>query len=267
MNLVIDIGNTVIKVGLFKEEKILLRGTFSTHPHKESDEWGILFTNWLEIAPEKVCLDVVLISSVVKSAFTDIKKAILSYFGISPLELTYEIAGIPILCDNPKTVGADRIANAVAVYNMYSMPAVVVDFGTATTFDVISGKGEYIGGVIAPGVKLAAESLWQKAERLFPVEFKKPERVIGKNTTDNLTSGIFYTCVGMTREILERIETEMGQGITVIATGGWGKIIGSECEKIKEVNPNLTLQGLNFIALERAERPSSPLRGEEKRRG
>ncbi|MBE0477736.1 type III pantothenate kinase [Candidatus Aerophobetes bacterium] len=249
MNLVIDIGNTIIKTGLFKKEKMLLRGTFSTHPDKESDEWGILLKNWLEISPEKTCIDIVVISSVAQSALVPIRKAMPRYFRVSPLELTHKIAGIPILCDNPEEVGADRIANAVAVKSMYKMPAVVVDFGTATTFDVISERGEYVGGVIAPGIRVASESLWQRAERLFPVEFKKPDRVIGKNTTANLISGIFYTSVGMVREILDRIEKEIGQEINVIATGGWGRVISLECEKIKEVNPNLTLQGLNFIAL------------------
>jgi len=170
------------------------------------------------------------------------------------VQFSHQIAGIPILCDNLEEVGADRIANAVAVSRMYKMPAVVVDFGTATTFDVISERGEYIGGVIAPGIRVASECLWQKAERLLPVEFRKPQRVIGKNTADNLISGIFYAFLGMIKEIVGKIEEEMGQEVNVIATGGWGKLIGAECEKIKEVNPNLTLQGLNFVALDLAKK-------------
>ncbi|MCD6574078.1 type III pantothenate kinase [Candidatus Aerophobetes bacterium] len=253
-NLVIDIGNTVVKTALFKGESMLIRGIFSTHPDKESDEWGIVLRNWLEISSERLSIKRVVISSVVQSALVAIREAIPRYFGISPVELNYKIAGIPLLCDNPEEVGADRIANVVAVRKMYKLPAVVVDFGTATTFDVISDKGEYIGGVIAPGIRVASESLWQRAERLFPVEFKKPLRVIGKNTTDNLISGIFYTCSGMVKEILEQIEKEMGREINVIATGGWGKIIGLECDKIKEINPDLTLQGLNFIALRLAKK-------------
>lgn len=249
MNLVIDIGNTITKTGFFRGEKMLLRGTFSTYPGREADEWGIMLMNWLKISPQKPSVDTVIVSSVVQSALIAIRKAIPRYFGTSPVELTHQIAGIPILCDNLEEVGADRIANAVAVNRMYRMPAVVVDFGTATTFDVISKRGEYIGGVIAPGIRVTSESLWQRAEKLFPVEFRKPDQVIGKNTADNLISGIFYTFLGMVKEILERIEREMNQKVNVIATGGWGKFIGAECEKIKQVNPDLTLQGLNFVAL------------------
>ena len=249
MNLVIDIGNTIVKTGLFDGEKMLLRGTFSTHPGRESDEWGIMLMNWLKISPKQPAVGRIVISSVAQSALLAMRKATPKYFGISPVELTHQMTDIPILCDDPRELGADRIANAVAVNRMYRMPAVVVDFGTATTFDVISRHGEYVGGVIAPGIHVASESLWQKAERLFPVEFRKPDQVIGKNTADNLVSGIFYTCLGMVKEILDKIEKQMGQEVNVIATGGWGKVIGLECEKIKEINPDLTLQGLNFIAI------------------
>lgn len=250
MNLVIDIGNTIIKTGLFDRARVLLRGTFSTHPDREPDEWGIMLMNWLKISPEEPVIDVIVISSVVQNAFLAIKKAVLRYFETSPLELTHRVANIPILCDNPEELGADRIANVVAVNKMYQIPAVVVDFGTATTFDVISKKGEYIGGVIAPGIRVTSEGLWQRAERLFPVKFRKPNLVIGKNTSDNLTSGIFYTFIGMVNEVLSQIEKEMGQKVNVIATGGWGEVIGLECGKIKEINLDLTLQGLNFVALD-----------------
>lgn len=251
MNLVLDIGNTVVKAGLFREYELLLKGNFSTHPPKESDEWGIMLKNWLEICPQYSKIERVVVSAVAYTALNPIKKAIPRYFAKVPIEINPEIAGISILCDNPEEVGADRIANAIAITRMYHLPAVAIDFGTATTFDVVSEKGEYLGGLIAPGIRAASESLWQKAEKLFPVEIKKPLRVIGKNTTENLVSGIFYGSLGMIREILREIEREMNQQIRdVVATGGWAKLFGSECEKISEVNPNLTLQGLNFIALE-----------------
>jgi len=250
VNLVIDIGNTVVKVALFIEEKMLLKGIFSTHPQREADEWGILLKNFLKEAPEKPLVDKVVISSVVQATLLAMKKAVSRYFSVPPLELSYKVVDIPILCDSPAEVGADRIANAVAVRRMYRLPAVAIDFGTATTFDVISDKGEYLGGVIAPGIRATSESLWEKAEKLFPVEFKKPERVIGKNTADNIISGLFYTFLGMVREIIGQIEREMGREVFVVATGGWGEVIGSECEKISKVNPDLTLQGLNFVALD-----------------
>lgn len=250
MNLVIDIGNTLVKVGLFEEEELLLKGSFSTHPSREPDEWGIFLKNWLKIQLGHSSVTRVVISSVAQTALTPIRKAISQYFKVNPVEVNHRLAGIPVICDNPEEVGADRIANAVAVVKLYRLPAVVVDFGTATTFDVISKKGEYIGGVIAPGIRVTLESLWQKAEKLFPVEFKKPSFVIGKNTADNLVSGIFYGFVGMVKEILEQIEREMGQVMSVVATGGLGEIISLECKRINEVNPELTLQGLNFIALD-----------------
>jgi len=251
MNLVIDIGNTVVKVGLFKEENLLLKGNFSTRPQKESDEWGIMLKNWLERYPAStIKLEKVAISAVAYTALTPLKKAIPRYFGKEPVEINAKSAGIPVLCDNPEEVGADRIANALAAVRMYHLPVVIVDFGTATTFDVISERGEYLGGVIAPGIRATSESLWQKAEKLFPVELIKPSRVIGKNTAENLVSGLFYGFLGMVKEIIDRIEKEMDQQVEVIATGGWAKLLADECEKIKEVNPNLTLQGLNFFALQ-----------------
>ncbi len=249
MNLAVDIGNSVVKVGLFNQESLVLRGRFATHPHREADEWGILLVNWLRRYSEKLKIDKVIISSVAQSALIPLREAIKGYFKTIPLELNFKVSGIPILCDNPEEVGGDRIANSVAATKLYRLPAIIVDFGTATVFDVISSRGEYLGGVIAPGIQLATDTLWEKAEKLFPVEFKKPLRVIGKNTEDNLVSGIFYSSLGAVKEILAKIEQEMEEKTTVIATGGWGKILKEECSRIDEVNPTLTLQGLNFILM------------------
>ena len=249
MNLAVDIGNTVVKIGLFNQESLVLKGRFATHPRKEADEWGILLVNWIKSYSKKSKVDKVIISSVAQSTLIPLRKAIKRYFNIVPLELNFKLTDIPILCDNPEEVGADRIANSVAATKLYHLPAVVIDFGTATTFDVISSKGEYLGGVIAPGIQLASETLWEKTEKLFPVEFKKPLRTIGKNTEDNLISGIFYIFLGGIKEILNRIEQEIGEKATVIATGGWGEILREECPQINEVNPILTLQGLNFILM------------------
>ncbi len=249
MNLAVDIGNSVVKVGLFNQESLVLRGRFTTHPYREADEWGILLVSWIRSYSEKPKIDRVIISSVAQSALTSLREAIKRYFKITPLELNFKLAGIPILCDNPEEVGADRIANSVAAAKLYQLPAIVVDFGTATAFDVISSRGEYLGGVIAPGIQLATNTLWEKTERLFPVEFKKPLRAIGKNTEDNLTSGIFYSFLGAVKEVLAKIEQEMEEKATVIATGGWGKILKEECSQINVANPTLTLQGLNFILM------------------
>jgi len=249
MNLAVDIGNSVVKVGLFNHGSLVLGGRFATHPHREADEWGILLVNWIRNYSGKLKVDKVIISSVAQSALIPLREAIKRYFKIIPLELNFKLADIPILCDNPEEVGADRIANCVAATKLYQLPAIVVDFGTATAFDVISSKGEYLGGVIAPGIQLATDTLWEKTEKLFPVEFKKPLRAIGKNTEDNLVSGIFYSTLGAVKEILTKIEHEMGEKATVIATGGYGKLLKEECSQINEVNPTLTLQGLNFILM------------------
>ncbi len=250
MNLVIDIGNSSVKIGLFEGENLLSQGTFSVYPRKETDEWGIVLISWLKTCFKHPKVDKVIIASVVPSILLPVKEAICKYLQITPKQLTPKLAGIPILYENPEKLGADRIANAVAAVRMYKLPAVVVDFGTATTFDVISEKGEYVGGVIAPGVQAVCDSLWQRAEKLFPVEFRKPLYVIGKNTYENLTSGVFHSVLGATEYILEMIEREVGKKVNVIATGGWGKIVAPECKKIKKINPNLTLQGLNFVALD-----------------
>lgn len=247
MNLTIDIGNTLVKAGLFKERKLILNGEFATRPRKEIDEWGILLSQWINNCEEKVTIEKAVISSVVSSIFVPLKRAVDKYFRVASFEVKGEMIGVPILCDDPGEVGADRIANVVAASELYKLPAIVIDFGTATTFDVISKKGEYLGGVIAPGVRCNIESLAEKAEALFAVEFRKPTCVVGKNTRDSLVSGIFYYSLGGVRQIIKEIKRELGEEAKVIATGGLGILLAQGCEEIDEVDPTLTLQGLNII--------------------
>ena len=247
MNLTIDVGNTLVKVGLFKERKLILKGEFATRPRKEIDEWGILLSQWIRNCREEVTIEKAVISSVVSSIFAPLKRAVQKYFRVPSFEVRGENVGIPILCDNAAEVGADRIANAVATSELYKLPAIVIDFGTATTFDIISKKGEYLGGVIAPGVRSNIESLAEKAEALFAVEFGKPTCVVGKNTRDCLVSGIFYYSLGGVKQVIKEIKRELGQEARVIATGGLGILLAKECEEIDEVNLTLTLQGLDII--------------------
>ena len=247
MNLVIDVGNTVVKAGIFEKRDLVLSGEFATRPGKELDEWGILLSGWIGESGREIKISKAMISSVVSSVVSPLRKAIEKYFRVSTFEVDVEKVGIPLLCDNPSEVGADRIANVVAASQLYKLPAIVIDFGTATTFDVISEKGEYLGGVIAPGVRTAMESLAEKTEALFPVDFKKPTSVIGKNTKDALVSGLFYGWLGGVREIIRGIKRELGKEIKVIATGGMGIALGEECAEIDEVDPMLTLEGLNFM--------------------
>lgn len=247
MNLAIDVGNTLVKAGLFKGRKLVLNGEFATHPRKEIDEWGILLSQWTSSCEKKVTIEKVVISSVVSSIFAPLEKAVQKYFGVSPFEVKGDKIGVPILCDNPREIGADRIANVVAACELYKLPAIIIDFGTATTFDVISKKGEYLGGVIAPGVRCNIESLAEKAEALFAVELRKPARVIGKSTRDGLTSGIFYYSLGGIKQIIKEIKEELGEKPQVVATGGLGILLAQECEEIDKVNLTLTLEGLNLI--------------------
>lgn len=247
MNLTIDVGNTLVKVGLFKKRKLILSGEFATHPRKEIDEWGILLSQWTNNCQEKVTIEKAVISSVVSSIFAPLKRAVEKYFRIPSFEVKGDKIGVPILCDNPAEVGADRIANVVAASELYKLPAIVIDFGTATTFDVISKKGEYLGGVIAPGVRCNIESLAEKAEALFAVELRKPAGVIGKNTRNSLVSGIFYYSLGGIKQIIKEIKEELREKTEVIATGGLGILLAQECEEIDDVNPILTLEGLNLI--------------------
>jgi len=246
MNLVIDVGNTTVKAGIFEGENLVLKGEFATQSRKEADEWGILICSWVGKFIRGRIKKVVL-ASVVPSVSNPLKMGIEKYLRLSPIEVIPEKVEIPLLYDDPKQLGADRIANAIALIKLYKLPAIAVDFGTATTFDVVSQKGEYLGGVIAPGVMTFLESLPRRTERLFSVEFKKPNRVIGTNTTDNLISGIFYSCLGAVKEIIRGIKGELGKEVRVIATGGLVDLIKDECDEIDEVNPILTLQGLNFI--------------------
>lgn len=254
MNLAVDVGNTVVKAGVFEKRDLMLSGEFATRPRKELDEWGILLSSWIGESGKEIKISRAMISSVVSSVFSPLKKAIEKYFRVSAWEVEVEKVGIPLLCDNPWEVGADRIANVVAAAQLYKLPAIVVDFGTATTFDVISEKGEYLGGVIAPGVRTAMESLAEKTEALFPVDFKKPASVIGRNTKDGLEAGLFYQCFGGVREIIRGIKGELGKEVKVIATGGMGILLGEECAEIDEVDLVLTLKGLNFMIEKRPDR-------------
>jgi type III pantothenate kinase len=248
MNLVIDIGNTVVKAGIFEKRNLVLSGEFATQPRKELDEWGILLSSWIGESGRAIKISNAMICSVVTSVVSPLKKAIEKYFRVLAFEVEVEKVGISLLCDNPGEVGADRIANVVAAAKLYKLPAIVIDFGTAATFDVISEKGEYLGGVIAPGVRTAMESLAEKTEALFSVDFKKPASVIGKNTKDGLEAGLFYGCLGGVKEIIRGIKKELGKEVKVIATGGMGILLAEECAEIDEVDSVLTLKGLNFIA-------------------
>lgn len=251
MLLAIDAGNTNIVLGLYKGNKLLERWRVSTDRQKTSDEYGILMRNLFEFHGHKFEeVKAIAIASVVPPLMTGLEKMAVEYFRITPLIIGPGVkTGMPIKFDNPKEVGADRIVNAVAAYEIYGGPLIVVDFGTATTFDVVSSKGEYIGGAIAPGIGISTEALFARAAKLPRIELVKPQKVIAKNTVNGMQAGIIYGFTGQVDGIVNRMQKELGEKAFVVATGGLASLIADESETIEKVDPWLTLEGLRIIYL------------------
>jgi len=249
MLLVIDVGNTNTVLGVYDGGVLVDHWRIGTEREKTADEWGILFRDLFQFDQIDIQdFEGMIISSVVPPVLDMLQGMADKYFHVKPLIVGLEIeTGIPILYDNPAEVGADRIVNAVAAYNRYKKSLIIVDFGTATTFDYVSSRGEYMGGVIAPGIGISAEALFQRTSRLPRVEILKPKRVIGKNTVQSIQSGIFFGYVGLVDEIVRRMKKEVRSNPKVIATGGLAGLIAGESETIEEVNEFLTLEGLKII--------------------
>jgi len=250
MILVVDVGNTHIVLGVFEGKDLLASWRLSTIKERTADELGMTLLSLFgheKLLAEKV--DAVIVASVVPSIMYTLEHSIKKYFKVDPMVIGPGTkTGINIRCQNPKEVGADRIVNAVAGFEMYGGPLIIVDMGTATTFCAISAKGEYLGGVICPGIKISAEALYQKAAKLPRIDLIKPESVIGKNTVSSMQSGIFYGYVGQIDYLVRRIKHEMQEETAkVIATGGLARLISEECKSINEVNSTLTLEGLRIV--------------------
>jgi len=250
MILVMDAGNTNIKSGVFEGDRLVASWRMQTDPHKTSDEYGILmldFCRYNHLTPNDI--DGVIISSVVPSINYTLEHMVEYFFQQTPIILGPGIkTGINIKYDNPKEVGSDRIANAVAAFEFYGGPCVVIDFGSATTFGAISEKGEFLGGAIFPGIKLATDSLTTATARLPRIELVKPESVIGRSTVSNMQSVIVYGYVGLVDYIVNRMKKELGGEKTrVVATGGMVRLISEDAATIEHINPLLTLQGLRLI--------------------
>lgn len=249
MLLAIDVGNTNVVFGVFEEKEILSHWRIGTDRAKTSDEYGVLFKNLLEI--KGISLKLIkgaAISCVVPPLLGTLSCMLRSYFDVYPLVIEPGVkTGMPILYKNPKEVGADRIVNAVAAFDIYKKSIIIVDFGTATTFDCISEKGEYLGGTIAPGIIISAEALFEAASKLPKVEITRPKTVIGKTTVHSIQSGLVYGYAGLVDGVVERIQKEMGTNPKVIATGGLANLITPESRTIEEVDEFLTLKGLRLI--------------------
>jgi type III pantothenate kinase len=249
MLFVIDIGNTQTVLGVFEGERLRQDWRISTDKTKTADEYGVLIQNICSTSGFTFdAFKAVAISCVVPPLLQTFEEFCKKNLRIDPLLVEPGIkTGMPILMDNPREVGADRIVNAVAAYHQVHKSCIVVDFGTATTFDCISGAGEYLGGVIVPGIGISLEALFQTASKLPRVEIVRPKTVIGKNTIHSMQSGILFGYVSMVDGMVERIRREIGEDAHVIATGGMAERLAPESRTIQKVDRYLTLQGLQIL--------------------
>jgi type III pantothenate kinase len=267
MLLAVDVGNTNTVLGLYRldaEAGLPPKGVavapkdrfdltahwrITTHRTQTVDEYGVFFVKLFEMhgmSPSQVTH--IIISSVVPPLDSTLRQMCETYFHLEPLFVEPGIkTGMPVLVDNPTELGADRLADCIAAIERYGGPCIVVDFGTATKFEVISEKGEYLGGAIAPGLGLSAEALFSRAARLSRVDIKRPAKVIGTNTVGHLQSGLYYGYIGLVDGILERIFAELGQKPRVIATGGLARMVAADSHYISEIDDLLTLDGLRIL--------------------
>ena len=252
MLLVIDVGNTNTVVGLFDGEQLLHDWRIRTEIDHTIDEYGVLIYNLYQSsrmkAKEMKAVNAIIISCVVPPMLNILSPLCVKYFNIKPLIVgPGSNTGMPIFYDNPREVGADRIVNAVAAFKKYQKESIIVDFGTATTFDYVSPKGEYMGGCIAPGIVISSEALFARASKLPRVEFSKPKTIITKDTVSAIQAGIMFGYAGLVDGIVNRMKAETKTKPFVIATGGLARIVAEEAKSIDKIDEMLTLDGLRII--------------------
>ncbi len=250
MLLVIDVGNTNITVGVFKKEELLCTFRMMTKQPRTSDEYGITLKELVEcqgISSKEI--HAVIVASVVPDIMHSLGSAFIKYFGIKPMVVSAGIkTGIRIVTENPKQVGADRIVDAVAAYTLHGGPVIVIDFGTATTYDIVGPDGTFEGAVIAPGIRISAQAMTEQAAMLPAIEIKKPDTIVAKETISCMQAGIVYGQIGQTEYIVRKIKEESGYlNAKVVASGGLGKIIAPETDVIDVYDSQLTLKGLRII--------------------
>lgn len=253
MLLAIDVGNTNIVLGVFRETALVHSWRLTTLRERTSDELGILVTSLCAhhgVGREDITG--IVMASVVPPQTGTMIAMVRDFFGQTPLNIEPAInGGMPILYDNPAEVGADRVVNGIAAYAAYGeraeAPVIVVDFGTATTFDAVSARGEYLGGVICPGPQISADALFQRAARLPRIDVRKPARVIGRTTIESMQSGLFWGYVDMVEGLVRRMRGELGATAIVVATGGLASMVAAETAVVQHVDPELTLRGLQIV--------------------
>lgn len=250
MLLVVDVGNTNITMGIMDGQKIL--GTFrmTTKENQTSDEYGVLVYDMIRrkgFEPKEI--EDTIIASVVPKMMYSFTSAIYKYFGKNPIIVGPGIkTGLSLKTANPKQLGADRIVDAVAAYEIYGGPVLVIDYGTATTYDLVNEKGEFIAGLIVPGIQTSANVLWHSAAKLPEFEIKKPKTILAKDTVSSMQAGVYFSCIGETSYIVKRFKKETGiKNLKVVATGGLGRIISHEKGLIDIYDQNLTLKGLQIL--------------------
>jgi len=248
--LAVDVGNTNTVLGVWRGKELVRSWRLTTRRDATSDEIALSIRGLFAAgpAPEPLGPMRVIVASVVPSLRFSLRQALRQILDRDPLFIEPGIrTGMPILYDSPQEVGADRIVNAVAAFDRMGGPCIVVDFGTATTFDVVTAKGEYSGGVIVPGISISAEALFEKAARLWRVEIRRPERVVGKTTASSIQSGLYFGYLSLVDGMIDRISAEVGGKLRVIATGGLAELFGGGSTRIEEIDPLLTLTGLRLI--------------------
>src|SRR6059036_3709081 len=249
MLLVADVGNTNTKIGVFDGRTLVVSWRLTSRREQTADEYGLFIETLLRtrgIEPRQI--DGVALSNVVPPVQQTLESMCEKYFGVAPHSVEPGVnVAMPLAVDNPREVGADRITKSVAAVALYGPPLIVVDLGTATTFDCVNAAGEFVGGAIAPGIATATEALISRAARLYRVEFVRPKDAIGRNTVTNIQSGIVYGYAGLVDGIVERMRREMDGTVSVIATGGLAPLIADVAKSIQHVNPDLTLEGLRLV--------------------
>ncbi len=250
MLLVMDVGNTNITLGVFDRDNLLATFRMTTKTPRTSDEYGIILRDLLRYNHIQVSdFQAVIISSVVPNVMHSLTSAIIKYFQITPIIVAPGIrTGIRIATENPRQIGADRIVDAVGAYELYGGPVIVIDYGTATTYDLVDASGAFVAGVTAPGIRTSAKALWDEAAKLPEIEICKPKSILAQETISSMQAGIVFGQIGQSEYIISHMKEASGfDNVKTVATGGLGKLIASETDCIDVYDPNLTLQGMRLI--------------------